>query len=87
MAAPEGFTPVYDNVIVFVYSGRGFGIRPVGANAAVGTIYKIGANAYRVSVGQKVGFKTDVYFATELGNETYAIIPQDNVMVTYNPIP
>ncbi len=88
MASPEGVTAVYDNVIISVYGGgSGFGIRVApsySANGAVGTVYKIGSNVYNVVVGDKVGFKTDVYFATDDGM-TFATVPKDNILITYTP--
>ena len=87
MASPEGVTAVYDSVIISVYNGlSGFGIRasPQYANSKVGTVYKIGANVYNILVGQRVGFKTDVFFTTDLG-ETFATVPKQNVLITYDP--
>lgn len=92
MASPEGVTAVYDNIIISVYGGGGFGIKaspnlnshsnyPTNASA-VGTVYKIGSNVYNVTVGDKVGFKTECFFATELG-ETFAVVNKDNILITY----
>ena len=94
MAAPEGVTPVYDNVIISVYGhGAGFGIRPASpANssplftAAVGEVYKIGSNVYNVTVGTKVGFKVECFFATDLG-ETFAVVNKEAIMITYTTPP
>lgn len=75
-----------DNVAIFVYGlGGGFGIATASADAAVGTVYKIGGTVYNVIVGQKVGFKTDVYFATDDGL-TFASVPKDYIMLTYEPV-
>lgn len=89
MASPEGVTAGSDSVIISVYNGvSGFGIRaaPSYANAAVGTVYKIGYNVYNVLVGAKVGFKTDVSFATDAG-ETFATVSKENILITYAPAP
>lgn len=87
MASPEGVTPVYNNVIVSVYGGGGFGIIAATPQTAVGTVYKIGSNVYRLIVGQKVGFKTDVFFATNVtSDETFAVVDQDSIVITYEEI-
>lgn len=94
MASPEGVTPVYNNVVISVYGGpgsSGFGIRSVGGNStngvqwAVGSVYKIGSNVYRFIVGDKVGFKTEAFFATDTSDDTFAVVPQDNIFITYTP--
>lgn len=87
MAVPEGVTPVYNNIIVSVYNlGSGFGIRGDSPTARVGSVYKIGANCYRISVNQKIGFlHTQAQFATDLG-EKFAVILQDDVLITYLPV-
>lgn len=84
MAAPEGVTPVYNNVVVSVYGGRsGFGIIGATPNAIVGSVYKIGSNVYNFSVMQKVGFlKTEAFFATDLG-ETFIVLSKDDIKITY----
>lgn len=94
MASPEGVTAVYDNVIISVYGhGSGFGIRPASPfnsaplfTAAVGTVYKIGENVYNVTVGNKVGFKTECFFATDLG-ETFAVVNKSSILITYTTPP
>lgn len=94
MASPEGVTAQGDDVIISVYGhGAGFGIRPAGpfnnsplANSAVGTVYKIGYNVYNVTVGNKVGFKTECNFATDAG-ETFAVVNKDNILITYTAPP
>jgi len=87
MAAPEGVTPVYNNVVVSVYQfGNGFGIRGATPNALVGSVYKIGSNVYNISVSQKVGFlKTSAFFATDLG-ETFIAVSKDDILITYEDI-
>lgn len=90
MAAPEGVTAVYDNVVISVYgSGGGFGIRPTWPvnnsafyNSAVGTVYKIGSNVYNVIAGDKVGFKTECMFATNDG-QVFATVNKNNILITY----
>lgn len=90
MASPEGVTAQGDDVIISVYGqGRGFGIRPASPfnnsplpNAAVGTVYKIGYNVYNVAVGNKVGFKTDCFFVTDM-DETFAVVNKENIKITY----
>ena len=86
--AVDVITPQADNVIIFVYGGGGFGIRAVPGytGAAVGTVYKIGSNVYNVAVDNIVGFKTDVFFATDDGF-TFASVPKEYVSVVYEPIP
>lgn len=89
MASPEGVTPVYNNVVISVYGGQGgFGIRsaPGFTNSAVGTVYKIGSNVYNVVVGNKVGFKNECYFATDLG-ETFASVDKTSILITYTAPP
>lgn len=99
MASPEGVTPIYNNVIISVYGGpgsSGFGIRSVGGVAgtagfgqqwAVGSVYKIGSNVYKFIVGDKVGFKTDAFFATDTSDDTFAVVPEENIMITYTTPP
>lgn len=87
MAAPEGVTPIYNNVVISVYGGGGFGIIAATPQTAVGTVYKIGSNVYRINVGQKVGFKTDVFFATNVtSEETFAVVNLDDIVITYEEI-
>lgn len=97
MASPEGVTALGDNVVISVYNlGAGFGIRAAPnlnnqgsyptASGSVGTVYKIGYNVYNVIVGDKVGFKTECFFATDLG-ESFAVINKDNILITYTDIP
>ena len=86
MASPEGVTPVYNNVIVRVYGGGGFGIRGATPDANVGSVYKIGSNVYNVSVNQKVGFlKTMAFFATDSG-DTFITINKDDVLISYEEV-
>lgn len=86
--ALDEIIPGADTVIISVYGGWGFGIRavPGDGGAAVGTVYKIGYNVYNVAVDNKVGFKTDVFFATN-DNLTFASVPKENVSIVYEPIP
>jgi len=93
MASPEGVTAGGDIVIISVYNlGSGFGIRAIpnlnsqsgypSVSGSVGTVYKIGYNVYNVIVGNKVGFKTECFFSTDLG-ETFAAIDKSNILLTY----
>lgn len=86
MSVPEGVTPFYNNIIISVYKlGSGFGIKGDSPAARVGSVYKIGSNCYRISVDQKVGFlSTQAQFATDLG-ETFTVILEDDVLITYAP--
>lgn len=97
MASPEGVTALGDQVIISVYNFRsGFGIKAVpnlnsqsnypAVSGSVGTVYKIGYNVYNVTVNQKVGFKTECFFSTDLG-ETFAVINKDNILITYEEAP
>ena len=88
MAAPEGVTPVYNNVVISVYGGRGgFGIIGTTPNSLVGSVYKIGSNVYNITVNTKVGFlKTEAFFATDLG-ETFTVVSKDDILITYEDIP
>jgi hypothetical protein len=84
MAVPEGVTPVYNNIIVSVYQlGSGFGIKGNSPTARVGSVYKIGENCYRIAVNDKIGFlTTQAQFATDL-DETFAVILEEDVLITY----
>lgn len=84
MAVPEGVTPVYNNVVISVYGGgAGFGITGTNPQALVGSVYKIGSNVYRISVGQKVGFnKTNAFFTT-LAGEAFIAVDQSDILITY----
>jgi len=96
MAAPEQVEAQGDDVIISVYGmGTGFGIRPVPnmnsqsnyptVGSAVGTVYKIGYNVYNVIVGNRVGFKTECFFATDDGF-TFAVTNKDNIKIIYTPL-
>jgi len=84
MAVPEGVTPAYNNIVISAYNfSSGFGIKGNGNKTIVGSVYKIGSNCYRIGVGQKVGFlKTEAFFTTDLG-ETFTVIAEDDVLITY----
>ena len=88
MAVPENVTPVYNQVIISVYNfaGTGFGIGGMTPSVAVGSVYKIGSNVYRIAVNTKVGFLniTKAYFVTS-ENETFAVVDQDDVLIKYQP--
>lgn len=96
MASTDGVTPLYNNVVISVYGGpgsKGFGIRSVGGTPsnnvqwAVGTVYKIGENVYRITVGEKVGFRTECFFATDISDDTFAVVPQDNIVIKFTALP
>lgn len=87
MAAPEGVTPVYNEIVISVYGGGvGFGIVSNTPGVLVGTVYKIGANVYNISVGQKVGFKTQSLFST-LAGDSFATAEKRDVYITYTDSP
>lgn len=90
MAVPEGVTPLYNQVLISVFNTDVqpaiFGISGTGTSNAVGTVYKIGTNVYRLSVGQKVGFKTEAFFTTDSG-EAFATADQNDVYITYTSAP
>jgi len=92
MAAPSGVTASYGNVIISVYSyGRGLGLRRITDAAPVGTILAVGQDVYRFAPGMIVGFqKTQVFFATDNDSDNdpgFAVVPQENIQVTYEPVP
>lgn len=90
MSEPAGVTAVYDNVVIWVYGdagSRGFGIRGASVNARVGTVYGIGSNVYRISIGQKVGFEQRNWFATDASDDSYAVVSQDAILITYTTPP
>ena len=81
--APAGVTPVYDQVIVYVYGGGlGFGVQGVTLPQVAGTIVATGVNVYRLSVGQLCVFTQGPYITTT-GTQTWAVVPQQAVLVTY----
>lgn len=87
MSVPEGVTPAYNQLIVIPYFGAGFGIRGNTPDANVGSVYKIGSNCYRISVNQKIGFlKTTASFITDSG-QTFTVVSEDAVKITYQAIP
>jgi len=85
MSAPEGVTPVYNNVVISVYGGgAGFGIRNASPVTGVGTVYKIGSNVYKILVGDKVGFRqTQCYFATDTATDTFTVVDESDILITY----
>ena len=87
MAAPTGVAAAYGQVIISVYSyGAGFGIRATDPSKyPVGTVLATATDVYFVTAGQRVGFKAEAYFATDTGDETFAVVPYGNILITYTP--
>ena len=77
------FTAIDDNVIIAVYGGvGGFGIKPLNPpTTGVGTVYGIGGTVYNFTIGDRVGFVTSAYFATDDSPLSYAVVPKTDIRV------
>lgn len=83
MAAPTGFEPTWDNVIITVSTGTGIGSN--NNKVVIGTVEAVGLNVDRVAVGQMVLFKLGDFIS--IGDDSWQVIPQSNILSVYTIAP
>lgn len=83
MAAPSGFSPDLNNVIISVYNTEGVGVVTISPDQGFGIIEAVGINVYRFTVGQPVIFTNEGAFFTTTDAKQWSIVSQDLILVTY----
>lgn len=81
MAAPTGFTPTGEFVVLTVV--RGTGITSNILSTLVGNVEQIGNDVLTCAVGNQVLFNQDSVFS--IGTDSWAIVPQQNILGIYIP--